>query len=137
MNGSYEIGPFRLDARAGVLTIDGVPVALGPRAVSVLASLVEHANRHVSKAALLERAWPGLVVEEGNLAVQISAIRRALGKAPDGERWIETLARRGYRFVGRCRPARRRRRRRARRRRRSNHPSRWRALSAAAGAGRG
>jgi DNA-binding winged helix-turn-helix (wHTH) protein len=96
----YELGPFRLDARAGVLTLNGMPVALGARGASVLAMLVEHATRYVSKASLLEHAWPGLVVEEGNLAVQISAIRRALGAAPGGERWIETLARRGYRFVG-------------------------------------
>jgi predicted ATPase len=48
----------------------------------------------------MDAAWPGVVVEESNLAVQISAIRRVLAQAPGGERWIETLARRGYRFVG-------------------------------------
>jgi len=48
----------------------------------------------------VDAAWPGLVVEENNLAVQISAIRRALARAPDGQHWIETLPRRGYRFVG-------------------------------------
>jgi predicted ATPase/Flp pilus assembly protein TadD len=54
----------------------------------------------VTKSALLDQAWPGLVVEEANLSVQISAIRRALARVPGGEGWIETLARRGYRFVG-------------------------------------
>jgi predicted ATPase/DNA-binding winged helix-turn-helix (wHTH) protein len=96
----YEIGPFRLDAEAGVLTEAGVPVALGSRAVAVLTKLVERSNEFVQKDAIMDAAWPGVVVEEGNLAVQISAIRRVLAQAPGGERWIETLARRGYRFVG-------------------------------------
>jgi predicted ATPase/DNA-binding winged helix-turn-helix (wHTH) protein len=96
----YEIGPFRLDAEAGVLTQAGVPVALGSRAVAVLTTLVEQSNEYVQKGAIMDTAWPGLVVEESNLAVQISAIRRVLAHAPGGERWIETLPRRGYRFVG-------------------------------------
>ena len=54
----------------------------------------------MQKAVILDAAWPGLVVEEGNLAAQISAIRRTLARVPGGESWIETLARRGYRFVG-------------------------------------
>jgi non-specific serine/threonine protein kinase len=61
---------------------------------------VESAQEYVPKARLMDEAWPGLVVEEANLGVQISAIRRALADAPGGEHWIETLARRGYRFVG-------------------------------------
>jgi DNA-binding winged helix-turn-helix (wHTH) protein len=96
----YEIGPFRLDTEAGVLTEAGVPVALGSRAVAVLAALVKQPNEYVRKESILDAAWPGVVVEEGNLAVQISAIRHVLAKAPGGERWVETLARRGYRFVG-------------------------------------
>src|SRR6516162_11344782 len=54
----------------------------------------------VSKDALMEAAWAGLTVEESNLAVQIAALRRGLGEEPGGEDWIETLPRRGYRFVG-------------------------------------
>jgi predicted ATPase/DNA-binding winged helix-turn-helix (wHTH) protein len=96
----YEIGPFRLDAEAAVLTQAGVPVALGSRAVAVLTTLVERSNEYVQKGAIMDAAWPGVVVEESNLAVQISAIRHVLAQAPGGERWIETLARRGYRFVG-------------------------------------
>jgi non-specific serine/threonine protein kinase len=96
----YGLGPFRLDPEAGVLTHDGVATALGARGVAVLAALVTRANECVQKSALLDTAWPGLVVEEANLAVQISAIRRALALAPGGEGWVETLARRGYRFVG-------------------------------------
>jgi DNA-binding winged helix-turn-helix (wHTH) protein len=97
---NYEIGPFRLDCNAGVLTEAGVPVALGSRAVAVLATLVKRSNEYVQKSSIIDAAWPDVIVEESNLAVQISAIRRVLDQAPGGERWIETLARRGYRFVG-------------------------------------
>jgi len=61
---------------------------------------VERHGKPVSKDALIEAAWAGLTVEESNLAVQIAALRRVLGEEPGGERWIETLPRRGYRFVG-------------------------------------
>jgi predicted ATPase/DNA-binding winged helix-turn-helix (wHTH) protein len=97
---TYELGPFGLDPALGVLTKAGVPQPLGARAVAVLAVLVQRANEYVSKAAIIDAAWPGLVVTESNLAVQISAIRRVLSVVPGGENWIETLARRGYRFVG-------------------------------------
>jgi non-specific serine/threonine protein kinase len=96
----YELGPFRLDPEAGVLTRDGVATPLGARAIAVLRVLASRANEYVEKSAILDAAWPGRVVEEANLAVQISAIRRALARVPGGEGWIETLARRGYRFVG-------------------------------------
>jgi non-specific serine/threonine protein kinase len=96
----YEIGPLRLDPAAQVLTDAGTPLALGARAVAVLTVLVGQVNKYVQKAAIMDAAWPGLVVEEANLSVQISAIRRALARVPGGEGWIETLARRGYRFVG-------------------------------------
>ena len=96
----YELGPFRLDPTAGVLTYDGVPQPLGARGVAVLAVLVERANEYVSKEAIIDAVWMGLVVEESNLAVQVSAIRRVLAQVSGGDRWIETLARRGYRFVG-------------------------------------
>jgi predicted ATPase/DNA-binding winged helix-turn-helix (wHTH) protein len=99
MAGVFEIGSFRLDPEGAVLTMNGKPTALGRRAVAVLAELVEHANEFVSKQRLLDAGWPHSVVEEGNLPVQIAAIRRALA-ADGGEGWIETLTRRGYRFVG-------------------------------------
>ena len=96
----YEIGPLQLDPEGRVLTHAGAAVPIGARGVAVLTALVSRANEYVEKAAILDAAWPGLVVEEANLAVQISAIRRALARVPGGEGWIETLARRGYRFVG-------------------------------------
>jgi predicted ATPase/DNA-binding winged helix-turn-helix (wHTH) protein len=102
---SYEIGPFRLDADLGVLTRAGTPVALGARPVAVLAVLVEHAHEFLSKERLIDAAWPGVIVEESNLPVQVHAIRRALAGVPGAERWIETLPKRGYRFVGPMRAA--------------------------------
>jgi predicted ATPase/DNA-binding winged helix-turn-helix (wHTH) protein len=100
MHTVYDLGPFRLDASAAVLTHDGVATPLGARGVAVLAALVSHAGEYVERSVILEAAWPGVVVEEANLTVQISAIRRVLARAAGGERWIETLTRRGYRFVG-------------------------------------
>lgn len=100
MSGTYDLGPFVLDAGAGVLLHDGQPTGLGGRAVAVLHALVARAEQFVTKDEILQAAWPGLVVEESNLSVQISAIRRVIAHAPGGERWLETLARRGYRFVG-------------------------------------
>jgi adenylate cyclase len=73
---------------------------LGRRAVAVLRALLERPGMPVSKDALMQAAWPGLAVEEGNLAVQIAALRRVLEEEPGEDRWIETLPRRGYRFVG-------------------------------------
>ncbi len=96
----YAIGPLELDAEALVLTRDGAPMALGARGVAVLAVLASRANEYVPKTVIMDTAWPGLVVEEGNLNVQISLIRRTLALVPGGGSWIETLARRGYRFVG-------------------------------------
>jgi TolB-like protein len=96
----YALGPFRLDVETEILLRNGEPLPVGKRAVALLRVLVERAGMPVSKDALLEAAWAGLVVEESNLPVQIAAVRKVLGQVPGGERWIETLPRRGYRFVG-------------------------------------
>src|SRR5215471_2244750 len=96
----YLLGPFRLDVEAAILFRGAEPIALGQRAVALLRVLVERAGIPVSKDALIGAAWPGLTVEESNLTVQISALRRVFGEEPGGEGWIETLPRRGYRFVG-------------------------------------
>ena len=68
--------------------------------MELLRVLVDRAAAPVSKEALMQAAWPGLTVEESNLMVQIAALRRVLREEPGCERWIETLPRRGYRFVG-------------------------------------
>src|SRR5216683_5902483 len=97
---NIALGPFHLDTRNDLLLRGSEPMALGQRAIALLRALVERPGALVSKNALIEAAWPGQVVEESNLTVQIAALRRVLGKEPGGERWIETLSRRGYRFVG-------------------------------------
>jgi TolB-like protein/Tfp pilus assembly protein PilF len=100
MAATYILGPFCLDAETDTLFRGGEPVSLGHRAVALLRVLVEQRGIPVSKDALMEAAWAGLTVEESNLAVQIAALRRVFGEEPGGENWIETLPRRGYRFVG-------------------------------------
>src|SRR5215470_8484769 len=100
MAATYILGPFRLDAETDTLFRGGEPVSLGHRAVALLRVLVEQRGTPVSKDALMEAGWAGLTVEESNLAVQIAALRRVFGEESGGENWIETLLRRGYRFVG-------------------------------------
>jgi TolB-like protein len=97
--GPVSFGPFVLDAARGGLRREGTPVVLGQRALAVLAALAEAPGQTVSKADLLARAWPGVIVEEGNLTVQIAALRKALGPAHDGSDWIITVPRVGYRLV--------------------------------------
>jgi TolB-like protein len=100
MTAMYTFGPFRLDAAAGTLFRGTEPVALGQRAVALLQALVEGAGAPISKDRLIERAWPGLAIEDSNLTVQIAALRRVVAEEPGGKKWIETLPRRGYRYVG-------------------------------------
>jgi TolB-like protein/Tfp pilus assembly protein PilF len=97
---THQLGPFRLDGQAGILFRAAEPLGLGQRAVTLLRVLVERAGAPVSKDALIEAGWAGLAVGDGNLTAQIAAVRRVLGQEPGGETWIETLPRRGYRYVG-------------------------------------
>jgi TolB-like protein len=97
---TLAFGPFRLDVEAGILFRGDELVALGRRAVALLALLVQRQGRPVPKEALIEAAWPAQAIEDSNLTVQIAAIRRALEEHDDGAGWIETLPRRGYRYVG-------------------------------------
>src|SRR5215472_5633192 len=96
----HAFGPFRLDADTEILFRGSEPLPVGKRAVALLRVLIERAGAPVSKGTLIEAAWSGLVVEESNLTVQIATLRRVLGGEPGGDKWIETLPRRGYRFVG-------------------------------------
>ncbi|HET9067021.1 MAG TPA: winged helix-turn-helix domain-containing protein, partial [Amaricoccus sp.] len=94
-------GPFVLDATRGTLTRGGAPVPLGQKALAVLAALAEAPGRTIPKEDLLARGWPGAIVEEGNLTVQVAALRKALG-----EDWILTVPRVGYRLLApRAEPA--------------------------------
>jgi TolB-like protein/Flp pilus assembly protein TadD len=101
-----SFGPFVLDTQRGMLIRDGQASPLGQRAASLLRVLVEANGAPVTKAALMERAWPGTMVEEGNLTVQIAALRKALASGEGGHDWIVTVPRVGYRLVAPAEPGR-------------------------------
>lgn len=98
---AYAFGVFVLDAEARVLFRDGQVVALSPKAVETLLALAERAGQMVSRDELIDRVWPDTFVEPNNLAQQISQVRRCLSERGDSPIAIETVARRGYRLVGR------------------------------------
>jgi DNA-binding winged helix-turn-helix (wHTH) protein/tetratricopeptide (TPR) repeat protein len=95
-----EFGPFRLDPAGRLLWRGDTLLDVPPKAVELLAVLVAEAGEVVPKEELLRRAWPHTFVEEANLSVNVSILRRALGARDDGEAWIQTVPRRGYRFRG-------------------------------------
>ena len=96
---SHAFAGFRFSARRKELTRDGAPIPLGSRAADLLTILLRHAGETVSKEAIMAAVWPDRVVEENNLSVHLSALRRALGETAGGERFIYTEPGRGYRFV--------------------------------------
>ncbi|TPN84894.1 adenylate cyclase [Mesorhizobium sp. CU2] len=101
MQGSrFAFGPFVLDPGAGTLLRGDVPVAAGHRGLKLLEALVARPGEILAKAELMDAAWPGTAVEEGNLTVQIAQLRKLLGPGIDGGEWIATIPRVGYRFTG-------------------------------------
>ena len=98
-NHSYEFGRFRLKVAERVLLREGELVPLTPKVFDILVTLVENGGQVVAKDDLMKRVWPNTFVEEGNLTQNISLLRKALGEAPGGAQFIETVPRRGYRFV--------------------------------------
>ena len=94
-----QFGSFQFDAEALLLTRGSRSLELSPKALQVLAVLVRNAGRVVSKDDLLNIVWPDAIVEEGNLAVHIFALRRALGADAAAAEYIETVPKRGYRFA--------------------------------------
>lgn len=99
----YEFGPFRLDAPKGLLWRDQEVVALKPRLLEMLLLFVESSERVIEKDELMSRLWPDTIVEEANLTVNISALRKALGQRGAENRYIVTVPGRGYRFVAEVR----------------------------------
>ena len=95
---SYTFGPFRFDTGISRLSRDGEPLAIPDRHATILLRLVSHAGKIVSKDVLIDVAWKDVAVGDNSLEQAISSLRRTLGPAPDGAPYIETLARRGYRF---------------------------------------
>jgi len=97
-SGQYEFGAYRLDAQGRLLFKGGDRVALPPKVLELLVALVRAAGRPLTREQLLRLLWPDTVVEEGSLTSHISMLRKALGESPDGQDFIETLPKRGYRF---------------------------------------
>src|SRR6516165_2568842 len=95
----YAFGPFRLDSEKRVLVRDGTPVPLAPKAAEALLVLVQSAGHLVDKDELMKRVWPDAFVEEGNLNKNIFFLRKVLGEWDGGREYIETVPKRGYRFV--------------------------------------
>lgn len=96
---SYEFGRFRLKTAERILLREGELVPLTPKVFDILVTLVENRGQVVAKDDLMKRVWPSTYVEEGNLTQNISLLRKALGETPGGVQFIETVPRRGYRFV--------------------------------------
>jgi DNA-binding winged helix-turn-helix (wHTH) protein len=96
---SIAFGPFRLFPMQRRLTEDHRPVQLGSRAFDILVALVERPGALMAKEELLVRVWPKTFVAPANLAVHISALRRALGDRPQGSRYVINIPGRGYCFV--------------------------------------
>ena len=104
MVAGYEFRQYSLDTRARLLFRNGKRVVLTPKAVDLLIALVEAQGQPVGKQELLRRVWPDTVVEEGSLTSHVFLLRRVLGEGADGQQFIETIPKRGYRFVGPCAP---------------------------------
>src|ERR1700757_2941244 len=96
---AISFGPYRLLAAQRLLLEGEQPVRLGSRAFDILTALVERAGEVVGKAELLARAWPKTFVEEANLKIQVSALRRALGDGQGDHRYVVTVPGRDYNFV--------------------------------------
>lgn len=100
-----SFGPFRLIVAERLLLKEGASVAIGGRALDVLIALVERAGDVVSRRELIERVWPNIAVEEGNLRVHVANLRKALGDGRDGARYVTNVPGRGYCFVAPVRRA--------------------------------
>ncbi len=98
-NEIYRFGAFRFNVSERTLECDGKPLSLSPKAWDVLNALIAHRGRVVEKQKLMEEVWPGTFVEENNLAFNISVLRKVLGENATAPKFIETVPKRGYRFM--------------------------------------
>jgi DNA-binding winged helix-turn-helix (wHTH) protein len=96
----YDFDRFRIDTKRHLLMRDGEPIAIKPKALDMLLLLVRHPGRLLGKEEVMNRLWPDTAVEEANLTQNVFVVRKALGEAPGEQRFIATVARQGYRFVG-------------------------------------
>jgi DNA-binding winged helix-turn-helix (wHTH) protein/TolB-like protein/Flp pilus assembly protein TadD len=95
----YEFDGFRINVSERLLQRGGTDVPLPPKVFDLLLTLVERHGQVVTKDQLIDEVWPDTIVEETNLKVYVSTLRKALGEGAEGPKFIETLPRRGYRFV--------------------------------------
>jgi DNA-binding winged helix-turn-helix (wHTH) protein/TolB-like protein len=96
---TYEFGPFRIDTANHLLRRDGQVVPVKPKVFDTLVALVESRGRLLEKDELMKALWPDSFVEEANLTQTIYMLRKALGEGPNEHNYIETIPKRGYRFV--------------------------------------
>src|ERR1700730_17793784 len=99
----YEFGPFRLDAQKHRLLREGEVVPLSPKAIDALMVLVQNPGKPLEREALMQAVWAESFVEDANLTVAISNLRKALGQNGETAEYIETVPRVGYRFVAKVR----------------------------------
>lgn len=95
----YDFGPFRMDPAERVLLREGRPLAVTSKAFDTLVVLIQNAGRLVDKTELMGAVWPDSFVEEGNLAVAVSTLRKVLRDNGAKHRYIQTVSKQGYRFV--------------------------------------
>jgi DNA-binding winged helix-turn-helix (wHTH) protein/TolB-like protein/Tfp pilus assembly protein PilF len=99
----YEFGPFRLDETERLLLRDGQTVAITPKAFDMLVVLVQNSGHLLDKEELMTALWSDNFVEEANLSYNVFTLRKALGEGNGGQTYVETIPKRGYRFVGQVR----------------------------------
>src|ERR1043166_3874725 len=99
----YKFGPFRLAPAKPVLTVKGKPISIPPKPLEILIMLVQRHGQIVLKDELIKSVWADSFVEEANITQNIFLIRKILGKDEKGRQYIETIPRRGYRFIGKVR----------------------------------
>src|SRR6266496_4217049 len=95
----YEFHNFRLNPAEHSLMSGGKAVPLTPKSFDILLTLNERNGRLVTKDELMKKIWPDSFVEEANLTVNVSALRKALGDTPEHQQYIETVPKLGYRFI--------------------------------------
>ncbi len=98
-NEVFEFSGFRLEPAERRLLKAGLPIAVPPKVFDLLVHLVRNRDRLIEKEELLRAIWPDSFVEESNLSVNVSALRKLLGEAPGESRFIETVPKKGYRFI--------------------------------------
>src|SRR5215217_4490761 len=99
----YLFDGFRVDAQERILFKDNREVPLTPKVFDTLLVLVENSGHVLNKKELMQQVWPDSFVEENNLAQNISILRKALGEGKEGEHYIQTVPKRGYRFLAEVR----------------------------------